>query len=401
MDSLLARMAESADIDRRINAAAMALQSAAADSARRAEPAAHATRSRGSTPPRVTMDLGDSDTPPRGPRDASGTEMVPPVSPQVRAVAAQSAARRASANASMAGAVGSRIPLPPRVSTGGGAIAGRRSSAAPAPLGSPAGDDAFSSAGAGSSSTGGGVAAAVAVEGTPSSAEVLSAAVGAGADTASSVVAAGDVIDPHLPRDVQLNLLRSQVRVTQRELQDANRLVGELQKELSNARQQAGNVTDERTKLQRAVAAAESALTKAKRAATASEGREAELRAQLAALQKDIAASSKAAKSHESASSSLDVRLSRALEENERLKAELSNQRATFAEQEKNYKGTVATLQANVKRLERQKEELLSGFKKQLKLIDVLKRQRIHMEAARMLAFTEEEFAKLLESAPS
>lgn len=50
-----------------------------------------------------------------------------------------------------------------------------------------------------------------------------------------------------------------------------------------------------------------------------------------------------------------------------------------------------------MKRLEKQKAELLSAFKKQLKLIDVLKRQRVHLEAAKMLSFTEKEFAQTLE----
>ncbi|KAL3657412.1 hypothetical protein V7S43_017731 [Phytophthora oleae] len=91
-----------------------------------------------------------------------------------------------------------------------------------------------------------------------------------------------------------------------------------------------------------------------------------------------------------------DVRLNRALEELEKVKAQLQDEKKNHSEQMV-AKAEYDQVVRDNKKLDKQKGELLAAFKKQMKLIDLLKRQRIHMEAAKMLSFTEAEFSKTLE----
>jgi len=91
-----------------------------------------------------------------------------------------------------------------------------------------------------------------------------------------------------------------------------------------------------------------------------------------------------------------DAQHKRALESITRLKAQLVESQ-TSTPRGGEARGRVEELEAQVKALEKQRGELLTAFRKQMKLIDVLKRQKIHLEAARMLAFTEEEFMKTLD----
>uniref|UniRef100_A0A8I6A9G7 Testis expressed 9 n=2 Tax=Rattus norvegicus TaxID=10116 RepID=A0A8I6A9G7_RAT len=95
--------------------------------------------------------------------------------------------------------------------------------------------------------------------------------------------------------------------------------------------------------------------------------------------------------------SATEVRLNRALEEAEKYKAELSKLRQTNKDITNEDHQKIEVLKSENKKLERQKGELMIGFKKQLKLIDILKRQKMHIEAAKMLSFSEEEFMKALE----
>ena len=83
-------------------------------------------------------------------------------------------------------------------------------------------------------------------------------------------------------------------------------------------------------------------------------------------------------------------------EENEKLKI-LNSSENEYASKKQDNGKVQEKLIAENKNLEKQRNELLTGFKKQIKLVDLLKRQIVHLEAAQMLKFTEAEFMQALD----
>ncbi len=89
--------------------------------------------------------------------------------------------------------------------------------------------------------------------------------------------------------------------------------------------------------------------------------------------------------------------MNRAIEELEKYKTQLKEAKVTELSKSDNLKKDMDRMIEENRKLERQRNELMQAFKKQMKLIDVLKRQKMHVEAAKLLAFTEDEFVKTLE----
>mmetsp|Transcript_36828 Transcript_36828/g.98054 ORF Transcript_36828/g.98054 Transcript_36828/m.98054 type:complete len:316 (-) Transcript_36828:237-1184(-) len=92
-----------------------------------------------------------------------------------------------------------------------------------------------------------------------------------------------------------------------------------------------------------------------------------------------------------------DARINRLSEEVEKHKGALKESKSQDKDRGNADRKETERLTVEVKKLERQRSELVAAFKKQMKLIDVLKRQRAHIEAAMVLQFTEEEFIRILE----
>jgi hypothetical protein len=287
-------------------------------------------------------------------------------------------------------------------------------------LGRGAGAGAASSAALGKGAAAGGASNAPA--GAPAAARRTSSAQGAslhasgvrpGSVSSSSLHVAsssnqqGDAEAPLSPSDARGAELGSDAvvrlqRAKLKQLSEENAALSERSKSLSeqNAalKKKATALGEEASKADKRSVALEQAKEKLKVEADKLRERLSEVEAQLASASRELRETGRAAKEAETEGTSKDVRLHRALDEVDKLKARLRK-----AEEEQRAGGDAGDaelkrLRADNKRLERQKQELLAAFRKQLKLIDVLKRQKIHLEAAKMLAFTEDEFTRTLES---
>ena len=112
---------------------------------------------------------------------------------------------------------------------------------------------------------------------------------------------------------------------------------------------------------------------------------------------KDLDAGFRDQKQQQQSQGTKEAKLNRAVEELEKYKLALKEAKLNESSKNEGIKRDLDKVTEENRRLEKQRNELLQAFKKQMKLIDVLKRQKMHIESAKLLAFTEDEFVKTLE----
>ncbi|KAF4743282.1 Testis expressed 9 [Perkinsus olseni] len=190
---------------------------------------------------------------------------------------------------------------------------------------------------------------------------------------------------------------KARIQALQEELNSAVKGASERGRELNELKEENKTLTEGNGKLTRRCGALEKENDKLLSKATKLEERAKGLDEELHEVKKDLEQLRIVHRKVEHESRAKDTRISRITEELEKAKAAVREARSKHKDETVHDKRETDRMISEIRKLERQRAELIGAFKKQMKLIDILKRQKIHVEAARLLSFTEEEFISALE----
>lgn len=134
---------------------------------------------------------------------------------------------------------------------------------------------------------------------------------------------------------------------------------------------------DERTRLNRVINTLQDQLDKFKKLSTETKSKLDTTEVELNSLRKEIEQTKRQTKKQQQDQTQTDTKLNRALEEAERYKQQLNKMQQTTKEMSEQDKKKIEQLTNENRRLEKQRLELMNAFKRQLKLIDILKKQKV------------------------
>ncbi|KAM8876161.1 testis-expressed protein 9 isoform 1-T1 [Synchiropus picturatus] len=220
-------------------------------------------------------------------------------------------------------------------------------------------------------------------------------------DSVTHVTCAGETVQVNDEDEVisvaLTRVAKARLRIMQEELDQLSSEYYKKDDENTKLAEKLKHLEDDRVRHEKSTVVLKAQLDKHKAFVEESAKKCDALQTEASILRKELENQKRSHKQAVAAHNTLEVRLARALEEVEKLKTQLATMKQTNKDLVKEESTKRETLLAENKMLQKQKSELIMGFKKQLKLIDILKKQKMHFEAAKLLSFTEEEFVKALD----
>lgn len=134
---------------------------------------------------------------------------------------------------------------------------------------------------------------------------------------------------------------------------------------------------DERIRLNRVVNTLQEQLEKSKKFSAETKTKLETNEVELNSLRKELEQNKRQTKKQQQDQTQIDTKLNRALEEADRYKQQLTKVQQSNKDLAESDKRKIEQLTNENRRLEKQRLELINAFKRQLKLIDILKKQKV------------------------
>ncbi|CAF3178887.1 unnamed protein product [Rotaria socialis] len=197
--------------------------------------------------------------------------------------------------------------------------------------------------------------------------------------------------------EAKIRFLKARLRVMQEELERMHTECVKREEENERISLKVKESDDDRSRLNRVVTTLQDQLEKYKKLSSDTKSKLDTTEVELSSLRKEFDQTKRHTKKQQQDQTQTDTKLNRALEEAERYKQQLNKMQQSTKDINEQDKKKIEQLTNENRRLEKQRLELMNAFKRQLKLIDILKKQKLHLEASKMLQFAEEEFCKAIE----
>eukprot|EP01112_Ceratiomyxa_fruticulosa_P016968 TRINITY_DN5203_c0_g1_i1.p1 TRINITY_DN5203_c0_g1~~TRINITY_DN5203_c0_g1_i1.p1 ORF type:complete len:384 (+),score=97.41 TRINITY_DN5203_c0_g1_i1:102-1253(+) len=197
--------------------------------------------------------------------------------------------------------------------------------------------------------------------------------------------------------EAERRFLKAKLHVLKEELEAAHNLIKEKDAMINESKSKANQSSDTQAKLQKQNQSLEQQLEKSRKGLEEAQKKATSLEQQLNSAKREIEQLSKSQKQTEQEKGQRDTRLNRALDDLERYKQALKEAQSSGKDQGDEIRKKLDKQIQENRKLQKRQQDLQTLFRKQMKLIDILKRQRVHMEAATLLHFTEDEFLKTLD----